>query len=78
VLAFLEADAQRETGQTGVYQLVRKRSGNLIVFIAGHSFAGTGSYSFGGNGCWWWTGGLCVSIKNKPLFALVGSDADAE
>jgi hypothetical protein len=35
VLAFLEADAQRETGQTGEYRLLRDDSGNVIVFAVG-------------------------------------------
>jgi hypothetical protein len=41
-------DAQRIAGQPGVYRLVRDDSGNLIAFIAGRSFLGTGSYSIGG------------------------------
>jgi hypothetical protein len=48
VLEFLEKDAQRIAGQGGVYRLVRDDSGNLIAFIAGRSFLGTGSYSIGG------------------------------
>ena len=48
VLEFLEKDAQRIAGQPGVYRLVRDDSGNLIAFIAGRSFLGTGSYSIGG------------------------------
>ena len=48
VLEYLERDAQRIAGQPGVYRLVRDDSGNLIAFIAGRSFLGTGSYSIGG------------------------------
>lgn len=48
VLEFLEKDAQRIAGRPGVYRLVRDDSGNLIAFIAGRSFLGTGSYSVGG------------------------------
>ena len=49
VLEYLEQDAQRIAGQPGVYRLVRDDSGNLIAFIAGRSFLGTGTYSIGGN-----------------------------
>ena len=49
VLEYLEKDAQRIAGQPGVYRLVRDDSGNLIAFIAGRSFLGTGTYSIGGN-----------------------------
>jgi hypothetical protein len=49
VLEYLEKDAQRLAGQPGVYRLVRDDSGNLIAFIAGRSFLGTGTYSVGGN-----------------------------
>jgi hypothetical protein len=49
VLEYLEKDAQSIAGQPGVYRLVRDDSGNLIAFIAGRSFLGTGTYSIGGN-----------------------------
>jgi hypothetical protein len=48
VLGFLEKDAERIAGQPGEHRLVRDDSGNLIAFIAGRSFLGTGSYSVGG------------------------------
>jgi hypothetical protein len=49
VLAYLEQSAERIVGQPGVYRLIRDDSGNLIAFIAGRSFMGTGSYSIDGN-----------------------------
>jgi hypothetical protein len=49
VLEYLEKDAQRIAGKPGLYRLVRDDSGNLIAFIAGRSFLGTGTYSIGGN-----------------------------
>ena len=49
VLAYLEQETQNTARQPGVYQLVRDDSGNLVAFIAGHSFIGTGSYSIDGN-----------------------------
>jgi hypothetical protein len=49
VLEYLEHEAQDIAGQPGVYRLVRDDAGNLVAFIAGRSFLGTGSYSLGGN-----------------------------
>ena len=49
VIEYLEKDAQRIAGQPGVYRLVRDDYGNLIAFIAGRSFLGTGTYLIGGN-----------------------------
>lgn len=49
VLAYLEQEAEHIAGKPGVYQLVRDDSGNLVAFIAGRSFVGTGSYSLDGN-----------------------------
>jgi hypothetical protein len=49
VLAYLEQETQKSAGKPGVYLLVRDDSGNLIAYIAGHSFMGTGSYSIDGN-----------------------------
>ena len=49
VLAFLEGEAEHIAGQPGVYRLVRDDAGNLVAFIAGRSFLGTGSYSWDGN-----------------------------
>jgi hypothetical protein len=49
VLAYLEQDAQKRAGKPGVYVLLRDDSGNLVAFIAGHTFMGTGSYSIDGN-----------------------------
>lgn len=49
VLDYLEKDAGRIAGQPGVYRLVRDDSGNLIAFIAGRSFLGTGTYAIEGN-----------------------------
>ena len=49
VLAYLEQESQNVAGKPGVYRLVRDDAGNLVAFIAGHSFLGTGSYSLDGN-----------------------------
>jgi hypothetical protein len=49
VLEYLEREAERIAGQPGAYRLVRDDLGNLIAFIAGRSFLGTGTYSVGGN-----------------------------
>ena len=49
VLAYLEQEAQNRAGKPGIYQLLKDDSGNLVAFIAGHSFMGTGSYSIDGN-----------------------------
>ena len=49
VLAYLEQEAQSIAGQPGVYRLMRDDAGNLVAFIAGRSFVGTGSYSIDGN-----------------------------
>ncbi len=49
VLAYLEQESQNVAGKPGVYSRVRDDSGNLVAFIAGHSFLGTGSYSLDGN-----------------------------
>lgn len=49
VLAYLEQEARTIAGQPGVYRLVKDDSGNLVAFIAGRSFVGTGSYSMSGN-----------------------------
>jgi hypothetical protein len=49
VLAYLEQEAQNIAGEPGVYRLVKDDSGNLVAFIAGRSFLGTGSYSIGGS-----------------------------
>jgi predicted RNA-binding protein len=49
VLAYLEQEARNIAGQPGVYRLVKDDSGNLVAFIAGRSFVGTGSYSMSGN-----------------------------
>lgn len=49
VLAYLEREAERMAGKPGVYLLFRDDSGNLVAFIAGQSFIGTGSYSIDGN-----------------------------
>jgi hypothetical protein len=49
VLSYLEQDAQDIAGQPGVYRLVRDDAGNLVAFIAGRSFIGTGTYSIDGN-----------------------------
>ena len=49
VLAYLEQEAQNRAGQPGVYVLLRDDSGNLVAFVAGHTFMGTGSYSIDGN-----------------------------
>lgn len=49
VLDFLEKEAESRAGQPGVYRLLRDDAGNLIAFIAGQSFLGTGSYSIDGN-----------------------------
>ncbi len=49
VLAYLEQETQNRAGQPGVYVLLRDDSGNLVAFIAGHTFMGTGSYSIDGN-----------------------------
>lgn len=49
VLAYLEQDAKNIAGEPGIYRLVRDDSGNLVAFIAGRSFIGTGSYSIAGN-----------------------------
>jgi hypothetical protein len=49
VLSYLEQEAQNIAGQPGVYRLVRDDAGNLVAFIAGRSFIGTGSYAIDGN-----------------------------
>jgi hypothetical protein len=49
VLAYLEQESRNIAGQPGVYRLVKDDSGNLVAFIAGRSFVGTGSYSISGN-----------------------------
>jgi hypothetical protein len=49
ILSFLERDAQNIAGEPGVYRLVRDDAGNLVAFIAGRSFIGSGSYSIDGN-----------------------------
>ncbi len=49
VLAYLEQEAQNRAGKPGIYQLLKDDSGNLVAFIAGHSFMGTGSYSLDAN-----------------------------
>ena len=50
VLKYLEEDAARRSpGHPGEWALTRDDSGNLIAFIAGHSFIGAGTYTLGGN-----------------------------
>lgn len=49
VLVHLEQEAQNIAGKPGGYLLVRDDSGNLVAFIAGRSFVGTGSYAIDGN-----------------------------
>jgi hypothetical protein len=50
VLQHLEAEAlKRSGGKPGVYRLERDDAGNLVAFIAGHSFIGSGTISLGGN-----------------------------
>jgi hypothetical protein len=65
VLEYLEKDAQRIAGRPGKYQLLRDDSGNLIAFIAGRSFLGTGVYSIGGNRMIV-VDGLVVDHERKP------------
>lgn len=48
VLEYLEIETQRISGKTGAYRLVQDDAGNLVAFIAGRSFLGTGSYSIEG------------------------------
>jgi hypothetical protein len=64
VLAHLEREAQNTAGKPGVYQLLRDDSGNLIAFIAGRSFLGTGIYSLGGNRMIV-VDGLVISVDQK-------------
>jgi hypothetical protein len=49
VLAYLEQESRKIAGEPGVYRLVKDDSGNLVAFIAGRSFVGTGSYAIEGN-----------------------------
>ncbi|HEY1339980.1 MAG TPA: hypothetical protein VGF59_20850 [Bryobacteraceae bacterium] len=65
VLAYLEQEAQNIAGQAGAYQLMRDDSGNLVAFIAGRSFVGTGSYSMGGSRVVI-VDGLVVHVQQKP------------
>jgi hypothetical protein len=48
VLEYLEREAQAKAGQTGQYLLARDDAGNLVAYIAGHSFIGTGTVTMGG------------------------------
>ena len=65
VLSYLEQEAEVIAGRPGVYRLVRDDSGNLIAFIAGRSFVGTGSYSMDGNRVVVMDG-LIVCVEQKP------------
>ena len=65
VLAYLEEEAQKIAGQPGVYQLVRDDYGNLVAFIAGRSFVGTGSYSLDGSRMVV-VDGLVMHVQPKP------------
>lgn len=49
VLAHLEQDALRRAGKPGEYSLQRDDSGNLVAFIAGHTFIGRGKITLDGN-----------------------------
>jgi len=49
VLAYLEHAAMSRAGKPGEYSLQRDDSGNLVAFIAGHSFTGTGAITLDGN-----------------------------
>jgi hypothetical protein len=49
VLAHLEQAAQTRVGKPGQYMLAQDDSGNLVAFIAGHSFIGAGTVSIGGD-----------------------------
>jgi hypothetical protein len=49
VLAYLEQETRDIAGEPGIYRLVKDDAGNLVAFIAGRSFVGTGSYSMSGN-----------------------------
>jgi hypothetical protein len=49
VLEFLEKEAERIAGKPGIYRLVKDDAGNLIAFLAGRSFLGSGAYSLDGN-----------------------------
>lgn len=40
---------KRSGGTPGVHRLERDDVGNLVAFIAGHSFIGSGTISLGGN-----------------------------
>jgi hypothetical protein len=49
VLKHLEDEArQRSGGKEGQYLLAHDDYGNLVAFIAGHSFIGTGTIAFSG------------------------------
>lgn len=48
VLAYLEREAQSIAGEPGRYMLVRDDSGELVAFIAGRSFLGSGTYYMAG------------------------------
>ncbi len=65
VLAYLEHEAQNITGQPGIYRLLRDDAGNLVAFIAGRSFLGTGSYSIGGSRMAV-IDGLVVHVQQNP------------
>jgi hypothetical protein len=50
VLDYLESEGLKRTGgRPGAYLLQRDDSGNLVAFIAGHSFIGSGVISLDGN-----------------------------
>jgi hypothetical protein len=65
VLAYLEHEAQNIAGQPGVYRLMLDDAGNLVAFIAGRSFLGTGSYSIGGR-LMTVINGLVEHVQQKP------------
>jgi acetyltransferase-like isoleucine patch superfamily enzyme len=50
VLNFLENETLKRTDEKpGVYQLVRDDANNLVLFIEGFSFIGSGTVSINGN-----------------------------
>jgi hypothetical protein len=50
VLRFLENEALRRTNeQQGVYTLAEDDAGQLVLFIEGFTFLGSGTVSLGGN-----------------------------
>jgi hypothetical protein len=50
VLEHLENEALKRTNENpGVYMLQRDDAGNLVLFLAGFTFIGSGTVSLGGN-----------------------------